>query len=48
MQVGGKNVHESMLAKVNQFVESFLNLARELDFTRHVAFFDQNFRRTEK
>ena len=47
-QVGGKNVSDNMVAKVNTFVEELLKRTAEIGYSRHVAFFDQNFRQKHK
>ena len=47
-QVGGKNVSDNMVAKVNTFVDELLKRTAEIGYSRHVAFFDQNFKQKHK
>ncbi len=46
--MGGKNVHAGMVRDVRSFAEEFLSKAHELGFSRHLAYFDQNYPSAEK
>ena len=37
-----------MVVKVDTFVEELLKRSADMGYSRHVAFFDQNFRQSEK
>jgi hypothetical protein len=46
--VGGKNVHDGMVTKVEEFVRTLLMGTRTMGYEKHFACFDQNYRQVEK